>query len=84
MPKGSEFLKNSVIQMGPFVKVKIHVESQSQSSTPPKGFTLQWQSQIRNSEGIKSKFSDWGCKKACQGFLLQFSRACNYILRLDK
>ena len=36
MPKGSEFLKNSVIEMGPFVKVQIYVESRSQSSTPPR------------------------------------------------
>ena len=27
MQKGWKFLKNSVIQMGPFVKVQIHVES---------------------------------------------------------
>ena len=35
MQKGSKFLKNSVIQMGPFVKVQIHVDSCSQSTTPP-------------------------------------------------
>ena len=35
MPKGSEFLKNSFVQIGPFVKVQIHVESRSQSSTRP-------------------------------------------------
>ena len=34
MQKSSKFLKNSVIQMGPFVKVQINVESWSQSSTP--------------------------------------------------
>ena len=37
LAKGFEILEYSVIQMGPFVKVQIHVESQSQSSTPPLG-----------------------------------------------
>ena len=35
MQKGSKFLKNSVMQMGPVIKAQIHVESRSQSSTPP-------------------------------------------------
>ena len=34
MQKGLKLLRSSVIQMGPFVKVQIHAESWSQSSTP--------------------------------------------------
>ena len=34
MQKGSEFLKNSIIEMGSFVKVLIHVELRSLSNIP--------------------------------------------------
>ena len=35
MPLSLEFLKNSGIEMGPFVKVQIHFKSCSQSIIPP-------------------------------------------------
>ena len=63
MQKGSKFFKNSVMQRGPFVKVQIHVQSRSQSSTPlPSRGCLWFQTRGGAISGRGAGASDGGAK----------------------